>query len=158
MEWSREHATRKPPSMSCKERLVRRAIDELKGGTKGSSDSAIKKQMQGGYSSRKWSNVSFLKALKSGVQCGDFIQTKQSYKLSAAINRKPDAAKHVEDLGKKQTECVGLLMECVDEAKKEPLVAALGASLRALHLNTRFLAISIRDSVCCAGDVRECCR
>lgn len=83
MEWNREHATRKPPSRSCKERLVRRAIDELKGDTKGSSASAIKKQMQGGYSSRKWSNVSFLKALKAGVQCGDFIQTKQSYKLSA---------------------------------------------------------------------------
>jgi hypothetical protein len=157
MEWSREHATRKPPSMSYKERIVR-AIEELKGGTKGWSASAIKKQMQGGYSSRKWSNVSFLKALKAGVDCGDFIQTKQSYKLSAAINRKLDAAKHVEDLGKKQTECVGLLMECVDEANKEPLVAALGASLRALHLNTRFLAISIRDSVYCAGDVRECCR
>lgn len=89
------------------------------------------------------------------MDCGDFIQTKQSYKLFAAINRKLDAAKQVEDLVKKQTECVGLLMECVDEAKKEPVVAALGASLRALHLYTRFLAISIRDWVCCAGDVRE---
>jgi hypothetical protein len=49
-------------------------------------------------------------------------------------------------------------MECVDEgskAKKEPVVAALGARLRALHSNARFLAIPIRNSVRCTGDVRE---
>jgi len=39
-------------------------------------------------SDKKWMNAMFLKALKDGVKTGDFVQNKQSFKLSADCKKK----------------------------------------------------------------------
>lgn len=72
--------------MSYKEGIVK-AITELKDRT-GSSMQAIKKHMLADMGDKKWMNAVFLKALKSGVESGDFVQNKNSYKLSAEFKKK----------------------------------------------------------------------
>lgn len=67
------------------------AITELKDRT-GSSSTAIKKFMQEKMGDKKWQNATFLSALKSGTEAGDFIKTKNSYKLSADFKKKTVAA------------------------------------------------------------------
>ena len=64
------------------------AITELKDRT-GSSSIAIKKHMQANLpSDKKWTNGMYLKALKKAVADGELVQTKGSYKLSAAYKDK----------------------------------------------------------------------
>jgi histone H1/5 len=64
------------------------AITELKDRT-GSSMIAIKKFMQDKLpKDKKWQNATFLKSLKDGVAAGDFVQVKNSYKLSADFKKK----------------------------------------------------------------------
>merc|ERR1711935_1074219 len=73
--------------MSYKEGIIL-AITELKDRT-GSSMGAIKKHMQGNLpSEKKWINGTFLKVLKAGVANGDFVQIKNSYKLSPEFKKK----------------------------------------------------------------------
>ena len=73
--------------MSYKAGIVK-AISELKDRT-GSSSIAIKKHMQANLpADKKWMNATFLKALKDGVEAGDFVKVKASYKLSAAFKDK----------------------------------------------------------------------
>ena len=73
--------------MSYKAGIVE-AITELKD-RNGSSMIAIKKYMQAKLpKDKKWQNATFLQALKSGVAAGDFVQHKQSYKLSAEFKKK----------------------------------------------------------------------
>merc|ERR1712194_742827 len=58
------------------------AIEELKERS-GSSSIAVKKYMQAKLpKDKKWKNGMFLMALKNGVASGDFVQIKNSYKLS----------------------------------------------------------------------------
>ena len=50
---------------------------------------AIKKFMQSKLpAEKKWANAIFLNSLKSGVASGDFVQNKNSYKLSADFKKK----------------------------------------------------------------------
>ena len=50
---------------------------------------AIKKFMQSKLpADKKWANGIFLNALKTGVANGDFVQNKNSYKLSADFKKK----------------------------------------------------------------------
>merc|ERR1719188_2521355 len=64
------------------------AIEELKERS-GSSSIAIKKYMQAKLpKDKKWKNGMFLLALKNGVTSGDFVQNKNSYKLSADFKKK----------------------------------------------------------------------
>lgn len=64
------------------------AITELKD-RQGSSMIAIKKFMQSKLpAEKKWANAIFLNSLKSGVAAGDFVQNKNSYKLSADFKKK----------------------------------------------------------------------
>jgi histone H1/5 len=73
--------------MSYKAGIVK-AILELKDRT-GSSSIAIKKHMQANMpSDKKWMNTAYLKALKDGVEAGDFVKVKASYKLSASFKEK----------------------------------------------------------------------
>ena len=73
--------------MSYKAGIVK-AISELKDRT-GWSSIAIKKHMQANLpADKKWMNAAFLKALKDGVEAGDFVKVKASYKLSAAFKEK----------------------------------------------------------------------
>merc|ERR1711935_151604 len=73
--------------MSYKEGIIL-AITELKDRT-GSSMIAIKKHMQGNLpTDKKWINGTFLKVLKAGVASGDFVQIKNSYKLSPEFKKK----------------------------------------------------------------------
>ena len=68
------------------------AITELKDRT-GSSSIAIKKHMQANLpSDKKWMNGMYLKALKKAVADGELVQTKGSYKLSAAYKDKAKKA------------------------------------------------------------------
>ena len=77
--------------MSYKAGIVK-AIDELKDRT-GSSMIAIKKHMQANLpKDKKWMNAVFLKTLKAGVASGDFVQNKNSYKLSADFKKKAASA------------------------------------------------------------------
>ena len=67
--------------MTYKEDIVE-SILELKERS-GSSAIAIKKLMQSKLAKdKKWFNYTFLQALKTGVANGDFVQLKNSYKLS----------------------------------------------------------------------------
>lgn len=73
--------------MSYKEGIVL-AITELKD-RNGSSMISVKKHMQGNLpKDKKWMNATFLKVLKSGVASGDFVQIKNSYKLSPEFKKK----------------------------------------------------------------------
>ena len=73
--------------MSYKEGIVA-AIVALKD-RNGSSSIAIKKYMQDHLpKDKKWLNATFLTALKNGVAAGDFVKTKNSYKLSAEFKKK----------------------------------------------------------------------
>jgi histone H1/5 len=73
--------------MSYKEGIIN-AITELKD-RKGSSMIAIKKYMQEHLpKDKKWLNATFLNALKSGVAAAEFVQVKNSYKLSADFKKK----------------------------------------------------------------------
>jgi hypothetical protein len=54
---------------------------------------SIKKLMQSKLpAEKKWLNATFLLSLKNGVAAGDFIQNKNSYKLSAEFKKKATAA------------------------------------------------------------------
>jgi histone H1/5 len=92
--------------MSYKAGIVE-AITELKDRT-GSSMISIKKFMQDKLpKEKKWQNATFLKALKDGVEKGDFVKNKNSYKLSADFKKKAtkaakDAEKKKEDKPKKK--------------------------------------------------------
>jgi histone H1/5 len=84
--------------MSYKQGIVD-AILEMKDRT-GSSMISIKKHMQANLpKDKKWQNATFLQTLKAGVASGDFVQVKNSYKLSAEGKKKlakkssPKAAK-----------------------------------------------------------------
>eukprot|EP00547_Thalassionema_nitzschioides_P013997 CAMPEP_0194237408 /NCGR_PEP_ID=MMETSP0158-20130606/4429_1 /TAXON_ID=33649 /ORGANISM="Thalassionema nitzschioides, Strain L26-B" /LENGTH=156 /DNA_ID=CAMNT_0038971435 /DNA_START=27 /DNA_END=497 /DNA_ORIENTATION=- len=80
--------------MTYKDNVVE-AILELKDRT-GSSSIAIKKLMQTKLGKdKKWSNYNFLTALKNGVAAGEFVQVKNSYKLS------PDFKKSLTSKSKK---------------------------------------------------------
>lgn len=73
--------------MTYKEGIVD-AIQELKDRT-GSSSIAIRKVMQSKLpKDKKWLNSTYLSALKTGVANGDFVQNKNSYKLSAEYKKK----------------------------------------------------------------------
>lgn len=73
--------------MSYKEGIIL-AITELKD-RNGSSMIAIKKHMQGNLpKTKKWINGTFLKVLKTGVANGEFVQIKNSYKLSPEFKKK----------------------------------------------------------------------
>ena len=73
--------------MSYKAGIVK-AIQELKD-RNGSSSIAIKKHMQAHLpKDKKWMNATFLASLKSGVASGEFVQHKNSYKLSADFKKK----------------------------------------------------------------------
>jgi hypothetical protein len=64
------------------------AIQEL-GDRSGSSSIAIRKVMQSKLpKDKKWLNATYLAALKTGVANGEFIQNKNSYKLSAEHKKK----------------------------------------------------------------------
>jgi histone H1/5 len=64
------------------------AIQEL-GDRSGSSSIAIRKVMQSKLpNGKKWQNTTYLTALKTGVANGDFVQNKNSYKLSAEYKKK----------------------------------------------------------------------
>merc|ERR1711935_125969 len=91
--------------MSYKEGIIL-AITELKDRT-GSSMIAIKKHGQGNLpSDKKWINGTFLKVLKAGVASGDFVQIKNSYKLSPdfkkKLNKKTPAAPAKKTAAKKK--------------------------------------------------------
>jgi histone H1/5 len=63
------------------------SIQELKDRT-GSSMIAIKKLMQEKLpKDKKWMNATFLSSLKKGVADGEFVQIKNSYKLSADFKK-----------------------------------------------------------------------
>lgn len=63
------------------------AITELNDRS-GSSMIAIKKAMQDKLpKEKKWMNATFLSTLKKGVADGDFVQVKNSYKLSADFKK-----------------------------------------------------------------------
>jgi linker histone H1 and H5 family. len=63
------------------------AITELKDRS-GSSMIAIKKAMQEKLpKEKKWMNATFLSTLKKGVADGEFVQIKNSYKLSADFKK-----------------------------------------------------------------------
>merc|ERR1711897_124818 len=71
------------------------AIEELKERS-GSSAIAIKKYMQAKLpKDKKWKNGMFLMALKNGVASGDFVQNKNSYKLSTDFKKKRSKASTV---------------------------------------------------------------
>ncbi|CAJ1925111.1 unnamed protein product [Cylindrotheca closterium] len=73
--------------MSYKEGIIL-AITELKD-RNGSSMIAIKKHLQGNLpKDKKWINGTFLKVLKTGVANGEFVQIKNSYKLSPEFKKK----------------------------------------------------------------------
>jgi len=73
--------------MSYKQGIID-AILELKDRT-GSSSISIKKLMQSKLpADKKWMNATYLAALKHGVASGDFVQVKNSYKLSAPFKAK----------------------------------------------------------------------
>jgi histone H1/5 len=73
--------------MSYKEGIIH-AITELKD-RNGSSMIAIKKHLQGNLpKDKKWINGTFLKVLKTGVANGEFVQIKNSYKLSPEFKKK----------------------------------------------------------------------
>ena len=73
--------------MSYKAGIVN-AIQDL-GDRTGSSSIAIKKHMQARHpKDKEWQNATFLSSLKSGVASGDFVQNKNSYKLSADFKKK----------------------------------------------------------------------
>ena len=77
--------------MSYKAGIIK-SIDDLKDRT-GSSMIAIKKVMQTDLpKDKKWLNATFLSALKAGVASGDFIQIKNSYKLSPEFKKSRIAA------------------------------------------------------------------
>jgi histone H1/5 len=98
------------------------AITELNDRS-GSSMIAIKKAMQDKLpKEKKWMNSTFLSTLKKGVADGEFVQVKNSYKLSAefkkslvkkaapkkaapkkAVTKKPAAPKKTEDAAEKST-------------------------------------------------------
>ena len=85
-------------TMSYKAGIVE-AIQELKDRT-GSSTIALKKIMQGKLpADKKWQNTIFLSTLKKAVTDGDFVQVKNSYKLSADF--KKALAKKEKDAAKK---------------------------------------------------------
>lgn len=65
------------------------AIQELDNHTRsGSSYIAIRKVMQENLpKDKKWQNTTFLTALKAGVEDGDFVKHKNSYKLSAKYKK-----------------------------------------------------------------------
>mmetsp|Transcript_9208 Transcript_9208/g.17238 ORF Transcript_9208/g.17238 Transcript_9208/m.17238 type:complete len:147 (-) Transcript_9208:167-607(-) len=87
--------------MSYKAGIVK-AIDELKDRS-GSSMIAIKKHMQANLpKDKKWMNSTFLTALKSGVASGDFVQVKNSYKLSPEFKKKRIAAEKKASAPKKK--------------------------------------------------------
>lgn len=79
--------------MSYKEGIIK-AIEEFKD-RNGSSMIAIKKHMQAGLpADKKWMNATFLASLKAGVTNGEFVQIKNSYKLSPDFKKKrADASK-----------------------------------------------------------------
>ena len=55
----------------------------------GSSSIAIKKHMQANLpKDKKWQNATFLSSLKSGVDKGELVKNKNSYKLSADFKKK----------------------------------------------------------------------
>ena len=88
---------------------VTKAISDLKDRT-GSSLQAIKKAMKANLSAdKKWSNSTFLSALKKGVASGELVQNKGSYKLSPAYKKalvdanKPNNPKKKASLKKKPT-------------------------------------------------------
>ena len=65
------------------------AIQAL-GDRNGSSSIAIKKHMQANLPKDKtWQNSTFLSALKNGVEKGEFLKNKNSFKLSADLKKKP---------------------------------------------------------------------
>lgn len=73
--------------MSYKEGIIL-AITELKD-RNGSSMIAIKKHLQSNLpKDKKWINGTFLKVLKAGVANGEFVQVKNSYKLSPEFKKK----------------------------------------------------------------------
>lgn len=73
--------------MTYKEGIVD-AIQQL-GDRTGSSSIAIRKVMQSKLpKDKKWLNTTYLSALKTGVANGDFVQNKNSYKLSAEYKKK----------------------------------------------------------------------
>jgi histone H1/5 len=64
------------------------AIQEL-GDRNGSSSISIKKHMQANLPKEKtWQNATFLAALKNGVEKGEFLKNKNSFKLSADLKKK----------------------------------------------------------------------
>lgn len=78
--------------MTCKQGIVD-AIQELEDRT-GSSSIAIRKVMQANLpEDKKWLNTFYLAALKSGVADGDFLQHKNSYKLSAKYKKELETTK-----------------------------------------------------------------
>ena len=55
----------------------------------GSSSIAIKKHMEANLpKDKKWQNATFLSSLKTGVEKGEFLKNKNSYKLSADLKKK----------------------------------------------------------------------
>jgi|Transcript_3940 histone H1/5 len=64
------------------------AIQEL-GDRSGSSSISIKKHMQANLPKEKtWQNATFLAALKNGVEKGEFLKNRNSFKLSADLKKK----------------------------------------------------------------------
>lgn len=88
--------------MSYKAGIVK-AIQDL-GDRTGSSSIAIKKHMQERHpKDKKWQNATFLSSLKSGVESGDFVKNKNSYKLSADFKKKLGKAPAKKAAPKKKT-------------------------------------------------------
>lgn len=78
--------------MSYKAGIVE-AIQEL-GDRTGSSTIAIKKVMQAKLpKDKKWQNATFLSALKAGVEKGELVKNKNSYKISAEYKKKLKSSK-----------------------------------------------------------------
>jgi histone H1/5 len=91
--------------MSYREGIVA-AIVTLKD-RQGSSAIAIKKHMQETMpKDKKWLNATFLTALKHGVAAGDFVQVKQSYKLSADFKKNAVKAAKAKAEGPKKKKIV----------------------------------------------------
>jgi ethanolamine utilization protein EutQ (cupin superfamily) len=64
----------------------------------------IKKVMQEKLpKDKKWQNATFLQALKSGVAAGDFVQNKNSFKLSAGFKKKMTTASKAKKAAPKKT-------------------------------------------------------
>ena len=72
--------------MSYKAKIVN-AIQEFKDRT-GSSSIAIKKHIMAANPDLAWKNSVFLTTLKKSVADGDFVQIKNSYKLSPEYKKK----------------------------------------------------------------------